>query len=137
MPLPSSKRFEYTAEVSRAGEIAAAGEARIQLPQAVTPEHLVLAGLGRCSIASLTYHARRAGLDLIAAASVSGAVTRREEDDRYAFVEIDCELDVELDPPLAAAELAELLAKAERDCFIGASLRVAPRYQWRVNGEEI
>ena len=105
--------------------------------ESVTPEHLVLAGVGRCSIASLTYHARRGGLDLTAAATVSGAVTRREEDGRYAFVEIACEVDVELDPPLATAELAELLAKAERDCFIGASLRVAPRYQWRVNGEEI
>ena len=27
-------------------------------------------------------------------------------------------------------ELAELLAKAERDCFIGASLTVKPTYRW-------
>ena len=29
-------------------------------------------------------------------------------------------------------ELAELLAKAERDCFIGASLTSKPRYSWSV-----
>ena len=32
------------------------------------------------------------------------------------------------------AELAALLAKAERDCFVGASLKPSPRYRWRVNG---
>ena len=31
----------------------------------------------------------------------------------------------------------ELLAKAERDCFVGASLTTAPTYHWTVNGEEI
>ena len=30
--------------------------------------------------------------------------------------------------------LRELLSKAERDCFIGASLAVKPTYRWRVNG---
>src|SRR5438105_12197673 len=79
VPPPRAKRFEYTAEVSRAGEISAAGEAPLALPESLTPEHLVLAGLGRCSITSLTYHARRAGLDLTAAATVTGEVTRRDE----------------------------------------------------------
>jgi hypothetical protein len=31
----------------------------------------------------------------------------------------------------------ELLARAERDCFVGASLTVKPRYSWTVNGEEL
>ena len=31
-------------------------------------------------------------------------------------------------------ELAELIAKAERDCFISASLTTKPRYRWTVNG---
>jgi hypothetical protein len=31
-------------------------------------------------------------------------------------------------------ELPALLSKAERDCFIGASLKPSPRYRWRVNG---
>jgi len=29
----------------------------------------------------------------------------------------------------------ELLARAQRDCFVGASLTARPRYEWRVNGE--
>ena len=44
----------------------------------------------------------------------------REDDGRFAFVEIEVRLDVELTP--APADLEALLAKAERDCFIGASL---------------
>jgi hypothetical protein len=43
-------------------------------------------------------------------------------------------LDLELDPVPPGEELAALLAKAERDCFIGASLKPAPRYRWTVNG---
>ena len=52
------------------------------------PEHLVLAGLGRCSLTSLRYHCRRAGVELRSQASVRGTVTRRDEDGRFAFVEI-------------------------------------------------
>ena len=44
------------------------------------------------------------------------------------------ELDLELDPAPPGEELAALLAKAERDCFVGASLKPSPRYNWRVNG---
>jgi uncharacterized OsmC-like protein len=135
--LPRAKRFEYSADVTRAGEIGVAGETPLHIPAELSPEHLVLAGLGQCTIASLDYHAQRAGVTVDAAASAHGAVARREEDERYAFVEIDCTVDVELDPPPSRLQLVELLAKAERDCFVGASLRVVPRYRWRVNGEEI
>ena len=62
-------------------------------------------------------------------------MAKREDDGRYAFTEIECGLDVRLDPALAGDALAELLDLAERDCFVGASLRTAPRYEWRVNGE--
>jgi organic hydroperoxide reductase OsmC/OhrA len=137
VPLPRAKRLEYTATVDRSRRIAAAGHPPTTLPPELTPEHLVLAGLGRCAIASLEYHAGRAGLAVAAEASARGAVTRREDDERYAFVAIDCAVDVELAAPPEPNALAELLAKAERDCFIGASLRVAPRYRWRVNGKEL
>ena len=70
-------------------------------------------------------------------ASAEGVVTRRDEDGRYAFVEIECGLDVELDPAPNGDALKELLARAEWGCFIGASLTVKPRYQWRVNGEVV
>ena len=39
-------------------------------------------------------------------------------------------IEAELDPP--PESLDELLAKAERDCFIGASLTVKPSYDWVV-----
>ena len=33
--------------------------------------------------------------------------------------------------------IRELIAKGERDCFVGASLTIKPAYRWTVNGEEI
>jgi organic hydroperoxide reductase OsmC/OhrA len=101
-----------------------------------TPEHLVLAGLCRCVLTSFRYHARRAGHEPAAKASAHGVVTRRESDGRFAFVEIEVGLEVTLEaaPPEAVRELVE---KAERDCFVGASLTVKPDYHWTVNGEEL
>ena len=61
------------------------------------PEHLVLAGLCRCILTSFRYHARRAGHEPAASASAHGVVTRREDDGRFAFVEIRVELDATLD----------------------------------------
>ena len=100
---------------------AASGEGGSTLPRETewSPEHLLLAGLARCSLTSLEYHARRDGLGLrVAAASARGDVTRREADSRFAFVAIDVEADVALEP--APEDVRELLAKAERDCFVGA-----------------
>jgi hypothetical protein len=62
-------------------------------------------------------------------------VTKRETDDRYSLVETELALVVELEPEPDA--LAELLALAERDCFVGSSLTVAPSYEWTVNGRTI
>ena len=61
-------------------------------------------------------------------------MTRRSDDGRYAFVEIGVELALELDPVPPGDELAALLVKAERDCFVGASLEPSPSYHWTVNG---
>jgi organic hydroperoxide reductase OsmC/OhrA len=135
--LPRAKHFDYAAVVGRDGAIGAEGSAPVTLPPELTPEHLVLAGLGRCAIASLEYHAERAGVAVAAAATASGSVTRRPDDERYAFVRIECALDAELVPAPAPEAVVELVAKAERDCFIAASLRVTPSYRWRINGEEI
>jgi organic hydroperoxide reductase OsmC/OhrA len=99
------------------------------------PEHFVLAGLARCTLKSLDFHAKRIDVTARGTASAEGLVTRRETDGRYAFVEIECGLDVELEPEPEKDELTELLDLAERDCFVGASLSPAPRYEWRVNGE--
>lgn len=129
-----AKEFRYAVGLDRAGRVTADGRSPLDLDDAWTPEHLVLAGLVRCTLQSLRFHASPLGIDFVADASASALVTRRPEDGRYAFVEIDVELDLELDPVPAGDELAPLLAKAERDCFVGASLEPSPRYRWTVNG---
>ena len=130
----AAKRFEYAVTVDRGGRLLAGDRAALEPPEEWTPEHLLLAALAQCTIASLRYHAERAGRDVVADAGARGVVTKREDDGRYAFVEIECAVNVDVDP-MPADETSELLAKAERDCFIGASLSVKPRYEWRVNGE--
>ena len=102
-----------------------------------TPEHLVLAGLCRCTLTSFRHHARRAGHEPVAGASARGVVTRREEDGRFAFVEIRVDLDVVLEPAPAPDEVRVLVEKGERDCFVGASLTVKPDYHWNVNGDDL
>lgn len=132
----TAKRFDYAVAVDRAGQMAAEGGAPVLLGDDWTPDHVLLAALARCTIKSLRYHAERAGMDSTAEASATGVITKREEDDRYAFVEIECAIDVEIQPKPADGELDELVLKAERDCFVGASLTVKPRYRWRFNGAE-
>ena len=132
-----AKEFRYAIGLDRVGGLTADGRSPLRLDEAWKPEHLVLAGLVRCTLQSLRFHAGPAGIDFTASASASGLVTRRAEDDRYAFVHFDVELDLELEPEPPGDELAALLAKAERDCFVGASLEPSPRYRWRVNGREV
>ena len=134
---PRAKTFEYGASLDRAGRLHGEDDATLELDESWSPEHLVLAALMRCTLTSLRYHAGRVGIDdLVASATAHGRVTKREEDERYAFVEITCDLDVEFEP-VSDVDVAELVAKAERDCFVGASLTAKPRYAWRVNGREI
>jgi organic hydroperoxide reductase OsmC/OhrA len=128
---PRAKRFDYGVSVDPEGRTTAEG-ATLEMPPTWTPEHLVLAGLVQCSLTSLRYHARRAGVAVEAAGSASSVLTKRDTDGRYAFVEIACRLEVALDPKPGDGEVAELLAKAERDCFVAASLRPPPTYVWNV-----
>lgn len=97
-----------------------------------TPEHLLLAALARCTLTSLRYHCVRAGITLTSKAASRGTVTRRDEDGRFAFVEVVFEGEVVFDPKPDEAAISELLVKAERDCFIGASLTAEPTYTWKV-----
>jgi uncharacterized OsmC-like protein len=137
VPSPRAKVLDFSLALDSAGRVSVEGAPAVPLPQGLTPEHLLLAALLRCSLASLAYHARRAGSEpQLERASASGRVTRREEDGRYALVAIDCLLAVSLQPPVPSQELPDLLAKTERDCFVGASLAVRPRYLWRVDGRE-
>jgi organic hydroperoxide reductase OsmC/OhrA len=132
-----AKRFEYAASLDADGRLLANGEAPLAPGEPWTPEHLVLAGLMRCTLESLAFHAQRANVAVRGGAGAEGVVSKREEDGRYAFVELEVGLDVELDPLPEQAALAELLDLAERDCFVGASLTPSPRYEWRVNGEVV
>jgi len=97
-----------------------------------TPEHLLLAGLARCTLTSLRFHCVRAGVTLTSSATADGTVTRREHDGRFAFVRISFTADVTFEPKPGADEVSQLLAKAERDCFVGSSLTAEPSYTWRV-----
>jgi organic hydroperoxide reductase OsmC/OhrA len=123
------RRFEYTVTVP--------GDGPVQCEDDWTPEDLVLAGLGRCTLKSLAFHAKRAGVRPRGTAAVQGAVEKRPEDGRFGFVEVECALDVELEPGLEGEQLHGLLDLAERDCFVGASLTAKPRYEWRINGEVV
>jgi uncharacterized OsmC-like protein len=134
----TAKRLEYAVSVDR--EKTARTEASaspIATDEGWSAEHLVLVGLCRCTLTSLRHHAQRQNVNATADASAHGVVTKRDEDGLYAFVEIDVELDVVLDPPLAGDALRTLIAKAEHGCFVGASLTARPRYRWTVEGEEI
>jgi organic hydroperoxide reductase OsmC/OhrA len=133
-----AREFRFTVDLSAAGELREASGTVLDVPVEWSPEHLLLAALVRCSVTSLRYHADRAGFAVGDASGSCGAlVTKREDDERYAVVEADVELAVELEPEPGSAELSDLLAKAERDCFIGASLTAKPRYGWTVNGRTI
>lgn len=117
------KRTEYAVEIG--------GRDLTAFDPAWTPEHLVLAALARCSLAALAHHARKDGISVDASATARGAVSRRD-DGSWGFVEIECAVDARLDPQ--PSDPRDLLARAERGCFIGASLEPRPRYAWTVNG---
>ena len=126
-----AKEFRYAVDLSEGGRLRVEDGTPLDADPAWSPEHLLLAALVRCSLQSLAYHARRAWTEVArASGSVRAMITKREGEERYAMVECDVELDVRLSPRPGEDELAELLAKAERDCFIGASLRVKPNYRW-------
>ena len=132
-----ARRFEYAASLDREGRLRAGDGPTLEPGEEWSAEHLVLAGLMRCTLKSLTFHAEKRSVSVRGGAVAEAVVTKREEDGRYAFVEVECGLDVELEPLPGREALAELLALAERDCFVGASLTVAPRYEWRVNCEVV
>lgn len=132
-----AKEFRYAIGLDRTGRVTADGQSPLELDAAWTPEHLVLAGLVRCTLQSLRFHAAPQEIDFVAEGSTAAKITRRTEDGRYGFVEIAVKLDLELDPVPPGEELAALLAKAERDCFVGASLKPSPSYSWRVNGSAL
>lgn len=130
-----AKELRYAVGLSTTGELTEENGIALGTPPEWSPEHLLLAALIRCSLKSLRHHARRSDVE-VRSASGGGRtlVTRRESDGRYAMVETDLDLVVELEPEPGSAALTGLLALAERDCFIGSSLTAEPTYRWTVNG---
>ena len=133
---PRILEFDVSVDDDRSSSSALGGTA-IAREDAWWPEHLVLAALVRCTLASMDYSARKAGLDVVGSGRAHGTVTKRAADGLYAFVDIRSELEIELDPMPVREIVADLVEKAERGCFVSNSLTTAPRHHWTVNGEEV
>jgi organic hydroperoxide reductase OsmC/OhrA len=131
-----AKHFDYWITLDESGRLSADGRP-VDLREEVSAEHLLLAALARCSLSSLAYFARQKGLEANGSAFASGTVTRRDEDDRYGFTNIECRMEILLEGKVSDADLGSLLERAEWGCFVGASLNPAPRYRWRVNGRDL
>jgi organic hydroperoxide reductase OsmC/OhrA len=127
----TAKTFEYAVEVDGAGRMTIPGGGQLVPPEGWSADHLLLAALVRCSLDSLAFHARRAGHEATASGSAHGTITKSGDDNRYRFVSIAVQIDAQLEP--RTNEPDDLIAKAERDCFVGASLALKPEYTWRVS----
>lgn len=124
-----AKELRYETRLE-AGAFRANG-VELRVGEGFTAEDLVLAGLISCSLASLRHAAGRLGIAVGATSGTARAtVTRREEDGRYAFVEVAVQLEAALDPTPDEVTRAELVERAERGCFVGASLTAKPVYSW-------
>ena len=133
-----ARELRYAVDLTAAGELRDENGVVLDVPTEWSPEHLLLAALVRCSLKSLGFHAGRKGVELRSASGSSRTlVTQRETDDRYALVETEAELAVAIVPEPEPDALSELLALAERDCFVGSSLTTKPSYRWVVNGRSI
>jgi uncharacterized OsmC-like protein len=132
---PRVHEFDVTVDDARVARSALGGS---PLPREAEwwAEHYVLAGLVRCTLASMDYAARRAGSNCVGSGKAHGTVTRRD-DGTWGFVEIVASFEVQLAPAPPAETLPELAAKAEAGCFVGNSLTPKPRYHWVVNGEPV
>jgi organic hydroperoxide reductase OsmC/OhrA len=131
------KEFTYDVRLEDGGVMLADGEGAIDAPPVWKPDHFLVAALLTCALESLRYHAERAGLEVSGRGAGRALVTKREADDRYAVVEIAASYEIALEPDPGDDRTAELLFKAERDCFVGASLTAEPDYRWKVNGRAV
>ena len=133
-----AKRFTYDVLLEDGGVLLADGAGAIDAPEAWKPDHFLVAALLTCTLQSLRYHADRAGLEASGRGEGRALVTKREEDERYAVVEIVVSYDIALESDPGDERSCRATGfKAERDCFVGASLTVEPEYRWNVNGRTV
>lgn len=132
-----AKEFIYDVRLEDGGVMLADGQGAIDAPEVWKPDHYLVAALLTCTLESLVYHAERDGLDASGRGEGHARVTKRESDERYAVVEIAASYEITLEPDPGDARIATLLFKAERDCFVGASLTTEPEYRWSVNGQAV
>lgn len=133
-----AKTLAFEGGIDGDGRLLAGPDAGPLTPDdAWNPEALVLAAVSRCSLSSLRYYAARVGIGVTGSGRAHGTVTARAEDGVYAFVDVQVDLDVTLEPAPTAEDVAKLLRRAETGCFVGQSLRAKPIYRWRVNGERV
>ena len=69
-----AKEFRYAIGLDRTGRVTADGQSPLALDPAWAPEHLVLAGLIRCTLQSLRFHAAPTEIDFVASGTVSSAL---------------------------------------------------------------
>ena len=75
---------DYSVDLAPDGSLRTEDGTAFEPAPAWTPEHLLLAGLVRCSLESLRFHAKRAGVEVAAAkGSANAHVAKRESDRRY------------------------------------------------------
>lgn len=132
-----AKVFEYTAHLDRDRRVRSEGEEPVGFGESWTPEHILLAALLRCAIASLEYYATPAGIAVTAAGEAHGTVTLREEEGVFGLVSAEARFDVELTPAPEPEALVKLLRKTKAGCFVSNSLSVQPTFHWRVNGAPV
>src|SRR5579864_4511826 len=129
-----AREFRFAIDLQEGGSLRTEDGTRLDVDPAFSPEHLLLAALVRCSLASLRHHARRAHVEVSDThGPVRALFTKRESDGLYAAVELELDLAIHLAPKPGDKELAELLARAEHGCFVGASLTAKPTYNWTVS----
>jgi len=112
-----AKTFTYEVSLDRGGA-ATSGEGGSPLPdeEAWSPEHLVLAGLARCTLTSLDYHASRIGVESGGGAEASATPT---EATALQLRQVKFELSGNPDQRTLASRLAE--AEALRTRFESCS----------------
>ena len=79
-----AKEFRYAIDLGEGGTLRIEDGTALEIDPSWSPEHLLLAALVRCSLKSLSYHARRRGTEVANAhGSARALFAKRESDERY------------------------------------------------------